>query len=91
MQTCVDANVLILAGTDAIPDQYVVQGQGYAPIQNVMGGFLRSYKCGGTPCDDDPAYDCLGSSLCATPDFLKWCDIAVNSLIRTDDLTYGTG
>ncbi|XMA10228.1 hypothetical protein WAI453_003019 [Rhynchosporium graminicola] len=80
-----------LGSTDALPDQYVVQGQGYAPIQNVMGGFLRSYKCGGKPCDDDPAYDCLGSSLCATPDFLKWCDLAVNSLVRTDDLTYGTG
>jgi hypothetical protein len=79
-----------LGGTDAMPDDYVVQGQGYAPIQNVFGGSLRSYKCAGQPCDDNPDYDCKGSSLCTTPDLLKWCDIAVNNLTRTDDLTYGT-
>jgi len=79
-----------LGGTDALPDEYAIQGQGYAPIQNVFGGSFRSYKCDGKPCDDNPAYDCKGSSLCTTPDMLKWCDIAVNNLIRTDDLTYGT-
>ncbi|KAG4422750.1 hypothetical protein IFR04_004098 [Cadophora malorum] len=36
-----------LGDTDALPDNYVVQGQGYAPIQNVFGGPLRSYKCAG--------------------------------------------
>lgn len=79
-----------LGGTDAIPEDYVVQGQGYAPIQNVFGGSLRSYKCAGQPCDDNPDYDCKGSSMCTTPDLLKWCDIAVNNLTRTDDLSYGT-
>jgi len=73
-----------------MPDDYVVQGQGYAPIENVFGGSLRSYKCEGQPCDDDPDYDCKGSTLCTTPDLLKWCDIAVNNLTRTDSLTYGT-
>ncbi|KAH9207251.1 Spherulation-specific family 4-domain-containing protein, partial [Leptodontidium sp. 2 PMI_412] len=81
--------VVPLGGTDALPEDYVVQGQGYAPIQNTIGGYFRSYKCG-EPCDDNPDYDCKGSSLCSTPNFLKWCDIAVNNLIRTDDLTYGT-
>jgi len=79
-----------LGSTDALPEDYVVQGQGYAPIQNVFGGSLRSYKCAGEPCDDDPDYDCKGSVLCSTPDLLKWCDIAVNNLTRTDSLTYGT-
>jgi len=44
--------VVPLGGTDAVPDQYAVQGQGYAPIQNVFGGALRSYECGGLPCDN---------------------------------------
>jgi hypothetical protein len=79
-----------LGGTDALPEDYVVQGQGYAPLQNVFGGSLRSYKCAGEPCDDNPDYDCKGSTLCTTPDLLKWCDHAVNNLTRTDSLTYGT-
>ncbi|KAH7410947.1 hypothetical protein BKA64DRAFT_704059 [Cadophora sp. MPI-SDFR-AT-0126] len=57
----------------------VVQGQGYAPIKNAFGGSLRSYKCAGEPCDDNPDYDCKGSTLCTTPDLLKWCDLAVNN------------
>ncbi|KAH9214725.1 hypothetical protein DL95DRAFT_502878 [Leptodontidium sp. 2 PMI_412] len=79
-----------LGGTDAIPDNYVVQGQGYAPIQNVYGGPLRSYKCDGQPCDDNTDYDCKGSSLCSLPTLLAWCDRAANNLNRTDVLTYGT-
>lgn len=79
-----------LGGTDAIPDDYAVQGQGYAPIQNIFGGALRSYKCDGQPCDDNPDYDCKGSTLCWTPALLKWCDEAVNNLTRTDALTYAT-
>jgi hypothetical protein len=31
------------AGTNAIASEYVVQGQGYAPIKNVFMGTLRSY------------------------------------------------
>ncbi|OAK94553.1 hypothetical protein IQ06DRAFT_286666 [Phaeosphaeriaceae sp. SRC1lsM3a] len=77
-----------LGGTDALPDDYVVQGQGYAPLQNVFGGSMRSYKCNGQACDDNPDYDCKGSSMCSTPDLLKWCDHAANNLTRTD--TYGT-
>jgi hypothetical protein len=77
-----------LAGTDAQPEDYVVQGQGYAPLQNVFGGSMRSYKCAGEPCDDNPDYDCKGSTLCTTPDLLKWCDHAANNLTRTN--TYGT-
>jgi hypothetical protein len=77
-----------LGGTDAQPDDYVVKGQGYAPIQNVFGGSMRSYKCEGQPCDDNPDYDCKGSTLCTTPDLLKWCDHAANNLTRSD--TYGT-
>jgi hypothetical protein len=53
-----------LGGTDALLEDYVVQGQGYAPLQNVFGGSLRSYKCAGEPCDDDPEHDCKGSTLC---------------------------
>jgi len=79
-----------LGDTDALPDNYVVQGQGYAPIQNVFGGPLRSYKCAGEPCDDNTDYDCKGSSLCSLPTLLAWCDHAVNNLNRTDILTYGT-
>lgn len=57
--------------------KFVIQAQGYNPFINVF--------------DPDPsAYDCKGSTLCTTPDLLKWCDHAVNSLVRTDDLTYGT-
>lgn len=76
-----------LDGTNALPDDYVVQGQGYAPIQNVFSGPLRSYKCAGQPCDDNTDYDCKGSSLCSLPTLLAWCDHAVNNLNRTDILT----
>lgn len=80
-----------LGSTDALPDDYVVQGQGYAPIQNVFGGSLRSYKCDGQPCDDNPDYSCKGSVLCSsTPNLLSWCDEAVNNLYRTDAPSYGT-
>merc|ERR1711939_789124 len=67
---------------DAELSEYVVQGQGYAPLQNVFGGSLRSYKCAGEPCDDNADYDCKGSSLCSTPGLLAWCDNAVNALTR---------
>lgn len=79
-----------LGGTDALPDNFVVQGQGYAPLQNIFHGPLRSYKCDGQPCDDNSDYDCKGSSLCSLPTLLAWCDRAVNNLNRTDILTYGT-
>lgn len=79
-----------LGSADAELSEYVVQGQGYAPLQNVFGGSLRSYKCAGEPCDDNADYDCKGSSLCSTPGLLAWCDHAVNALTRTDALTYGT-
>ncbi|KAB8213185.1 Spherulation-specific family 4-domain-containing protein [Aspergillus novoparasiticus] len=32
-----------LAGTDAVASEYVIQGQGYAPIKNVFMGTLRHY------------------------------------------------
>ncbi|KAF2223372.1 Spherulation-specific family 4-domain-containing protein [Elsinoe ampelina] len=79
-----------IGGTDAVLDDYAIQGQGYASISNVFGGSLRSYKCDGDPCDDNPDYDCKGSTLCWTPNLLKWCDLAVNNLSRTDALSYAT-
>ncbi|KAG8630055.1 hypothetical protein KVT40_001674, partial [Elsinoe batatas] len=36
-----------LGDTDALPNDYAIQGQGYAPIQNIFGGTMRSYKCEG--------------------------------------------
>lgn len=57
--------------------KFVIQAQGYNPFINVF--------------DPDPtAYDCKGSAMCTTPDLLKWCDQAVNSLQRNNDLVYGT-
>jgi hypothetical protein len=35
--------VVPLGGTDAVAKEYVVQGQGYAPINNVFKGTLRHY------------------------------------------------
>ncbi|OGM39733.1 hypothetical protein ABOM_012127 [Aspergillus bombycis] len=32
------------AGTDAVASEYVIQGQGYAPIKNVFMGSLREYR-----------------------------------------------
>lgn len=32
------------AGTDAVASEYVIQGQGYAPIKNVFMGSLRQYS-----------------------------------------------
>ncbi|PLB46596.1 hypothetical protein P170DRAFT_498546 [Aspergillus steynii IBT 23096] len=63
-------------GTSTIDtSKFVVQAQGYNPLTNVF--------------EPDPsAYDCKGSSLCTTPDFLKWCDHAVNTLQRYDDPFY---
>ncbi|KAE8395561.1 Spherulation-specific family 4-domain-containing protein [Aspergillus alliaceus] len=63
-------------GTSTIDtSKFVIQAQGYNPLTNVF--------------EPDPsAYDCKGSSMCTTPDFLKWCDHAVNTLQRNDDLFY---
>ena len=35
--------VVPLGGTDAVAKEYVIQGQGYAPINNVFKGSLRHY------------------------------------------------
>lgn len=55
--------------------KFVVQAQGYNPLTNIFD-----------PLPND--YDCKGSSMCATPDFLKWCDKAVNTIQRDDDAYY---
>lgn len=55
--------------------KFVVQDQGYGPFINAF-----------SPKPDD--YDCKGSSLCSTPDLVKWCDHAVNTLTRSDDMIY---
>lgn len=34
-----------LVGTDAQPEQFVVQGQGYAPVQNIFLGSMRTNSC----------------------------------------------
>lgn len=57
--------------------KFVVQAQGYGP-------FINSFS----PNPSD--YDCKGSSMCTTPDFLKWCDHAVNTLQRSDTFFYST-
>ncbi|OQD78925.1 hypothetical protein PENANT_c071G04858 [Penicillium antarcticum] len=51
--------------------KFVVQTQGYNPAESYV-----------EPRADD--YDCQGSTMCTTPDFLKWCDHAVNVLHRDD-------
>ncbi len=57
--------------------KFVVQTQGYGPSTNAF--------------QPDPSdYDCKGSILCTTPDLLKWCDHAVNTLQRTDNPIYST-
>jgi hypothetical protein len=63
-------------GTSAIDtSKFVIQAQGYNPLTNVF--------------EPDPsAYDCKGSSMCTTPDFVKWCDHAINTLQRYDDPFY---
>ncbi|PKY04114.1 fibronectin type III domain protein [Aspergillus campestris IBT 28561] len=63
-------------GTSKIDtSKFVIQAQGYNPLTNVF--------------EPDPsAYDCKGSSMCTTPDLLKWCDHAVNTLQRYDDPFY---
>jgi len=58
--------------------KFVVQAQGYNPLTNVF-------------MPDPVDYDCKGSSLCSNPNLVKWCDKAVNTLQRNDNLTYGTG
>ena len=57
--------------------RFVVEVQGYGPLTRVF-----------SPQPSD--YDCKGSSMCGTPDLLKWCDHASNSLQRNDDLAYAT-
>ncbi|EPS26948.1 hypothetical protein PDE_01888 [Penicillium oxalicum 114-2] len=65
-------------GTQTIDtSKFVVQAQGYNPL-------INAYQ----PSPDD--YDCKGSSMCSTPDFLKWCDHAVNYLQRDDYKRYAT-
>ncbi|RAL15201.1 uncharacterized protein BO97DRAFT_463072 [Aspergillus homomorphus CBS 101889] len=63
-------------GTSTVDtSKFVVQAQGYNPWTNIF--------------EPDPSdYDCKGSSMCTTPDLLKWCDHAVNYLSRDDDLNY---
>lgn len=55
--------------------KFVVQAQGYGPFINAF-----------SPKPDD--YDCKGSSMCTTPDLVKWCDHAVNTLQRSDSAIY---
>ncbi|KAJ6080564.1 hypothetical protein N7499_005438 [Penicillium canescens] len=57
--------------------KFVIQTQGY----NVQGNFVEP---------DASDYDCEGSTMCSTPDMLKWCDHAVNYLHRDDDPFYNT-
>ncbi|KAJ5475502.1 hypothetical protein N7539_007789 [Penicillium diatomitis] len=65
-------------GTQTIDtSKFVVQAQGYNPL-------IDAYE----PSPEE--YDCKGSSMCSTPDFLKWCDHAVNYLQRNDQKYYGT-
>ncbi|KAE8348480.1 Spherulation-specific family 4-domain-containing protein [Aspergillus coremiiformis] len=53
-------------GSTAPPWAWLVI-QGYNPLTNVF--------------EPDPSvYDCKGLSMCMIPDFLKWCDHAVNTL-----------
>ncbi|KAE8358366.1 Spherulation-specific family 4-domain-containing protein [Aspergillus caelatus] len=63
-------------GTSTIDtSKFVIQAQGYNPLTNVF--------------EPDPSdYNCKGSSMCTTPNFLKWCDHAVNSLQRNDVPSY---
>ncbi|OGM49583.1 hypothetical protein ABOM_001752 [Aspergillus bombycis] len=63
-------------GTSTIDtSKFVIQAQGYNPLTNVF--------------EPDPSdYTCKGSSMCTTPNFLKWCDHAVNTLQRNDDTSY---
>ncbi|KAH8431510.1 uncharacterized protein LDX57_009173 [Aspergillus melleus] len=63
-------------GTSTVDtSKFVVQAQGYNPLTNAF--------------EPDPiAYDCKGSPMCTTPDLLKWCDHAVNTLHRDDDPFY---
>jgi hypothetical protein len=65
-------------GTGTIDtSKFVVQAQGYNPLTNVF-----------EPLPND--YDCKGSSMCTTPDFLSWCDHAVNTIQRADDAWYAS-
>lgn len=66
-------------GTSTIDtSKFVVQAQGYNPLTNII-----------EPNATD--YDCNGSTMCTTPDLVKWCDHAVNTLQRYDDPFYHTG
>jgi hypothetical protein len=68
----------LLLGTSAIDtSKFVVQAQGYNSLTNIF--------------EPNPAdYSCKGSSICTTPDLVKWCDHAVNYLYRDDDPYYNT-
>ncbi|RAH50969.1 uncharacterized protein BO95DRAFT_438227 [Aspergillus brunneoviolaceus CBS 621.78] len=63
-------------GTSAVDtSKFVVQAQGYNPMINAF--------------EPDPSdYDCKGSSMCTTPELLKWCDHAANNLYRDDEIDY---
>lgn len=65
-------------GTSIIDtSKFVVQAQGYNPFTNIFQ-------------PNPGAYDCKGSSTCTTPGLLAWCDQAVNTLHRTNELFYHT-
>ncbi|KAF6803837.1 hypothetical protein CSOJ01_10621 [Colletotrichum sojae] len=65
-----------LSTTDT--SKFLIQTQGYAPAEVVSK-------------PDPSKYDCSGSSMCSSSgQILKYCDQAVNSLVRDDTLTYGT-
>ena len=67
-------------GTSTVDtSKFVVQAEGYGPSTNVFA-----------PDPRDGTFDCKGSGMCTTPDLLKWCDHAVNTLTRNDNLTYAT-
>ncbi|KAJ5326091.1 uncharacterized protein N7506_009193 [Penicillium brevicompactum] len=57
--------------------KFLIQVQGYNPLENFV-----------VPNADD--YDCQGSIMCSTPGLLGWCDKAVNTLHRADDEDYST-
>ncbi len=57
--------------------KFVIQTQGYGPYGNAFA-------------PDPKDYDCHGSTLCTTPNLVKWCDAAVNKLTRNDSPIYNT-
>jgi hypothetical protein len=59
--------------------KFLVQAEGYSPTN------MAVYP------DPGEQFDCKGSIMCSTTlEMQRWCDAAVNGLVRDDNLTYGT-